>query len=352
MDPRPALPTETALRLVALGLILWATFSLLRPFFPIFIWATILAVALYPIQLWLERALGGRSGLAALVITIVSLLLVIGPIAALSASLIDTLYHLVNTLHDGSFRLPPLPPAIGTLPLAGEKIATIWAAATTNLEAAILHYAPLVLPEAKVILDILGGIAGGIVGFVLAVLLMGLLLHRSDGLAEAGRTLADRLAGSPTGAHSIDTATATIRGVSRGVVGVAVLQALLAGIVLQIAHVPAAGLLAVVILFLCLVQIGALPVLLPVLIWAWATLSNGEALFLTVTLVPIGLIDNVLKPLLMSRGLQTPAVVLLLGVIGGTLTAGLVGVFLGPIVLAVIYDLVRSWIAHPPAARP
>ena len=134
----------------------------------------------------------------------------------------------------------------------------------------------------------------------------------------------------------------TIRNVSRGVVGVALLQTILIGIVLQIAGVPGGGLLAFVILVLCILQIGPGLVVLPVLIWAWLTMSTGPALLLTVLLVPLTLMDN----MLMGRGLSTPTLVIFLGVVGGTLAYGLIGLFLGPAVLAIFYDLLVTWTLH------
>ena len=210
----------------------------------------------------------------------------------------------------------------------------------------------MLIPSAGELLSLLGSVAKGILGMVVAVVLTGILLASSPGLSELGRKLADRLAGSPNGTHVILIATRTIRSVSRGVVGVAVLQALLTGVVLQVFGVAGAGLMAFVGLILCIVQIGLIPIVIPVLIWAWASLPPSQALVMTILLVPVMLIDNVLKPLLMSRGLETPASVMLVGVVGGTLSAGVLGVFVGPIVLAVLHDLAREWIGRdePPAA--
>ena len=135
-------------------------------------------------------------------------------------------------------------------------------------------------------------------------------------------------------------------------IGVAAIQSLLGGIVLALAGIPGAGLLAFAMLILCIVQLGPAPVLLPVLTWAWFQLATGPALLLTVLLVPIMILDNFLKPLLMGRGLRTPTLVILIGVIGGTITHGLLGLFLGPVVLSVLYDLLVAWVRRaPPAAQ-
>ena len=178
--------------------------------------------------------------------------------------------------------------------------------------------------------------------FVVSVVIAGFLFVPGPRLAAGARAFASRLI-APRGAHFVDLAGATIRNVSRGVIGVALLQALLAGIVLYVAGIPGAGLIAFVVLLLCIVQIGPAPILLPLLIWIWMTHATTFALVLTMLLVPIALIDNVLKPILMARGLTTPMLVILTGVIGGTLTHGLVGLFLGPVVLSVFYELVVAW---------
>ncbi len=335
---------ELLLRLAALGLILYSGYALLRPFFSLFLWAVILATALKPLYDWLRRRLGGRGKLAASLITIGLLLIAIGPVAALADSLFVTVKTVVEHYEATGVRMPALPRFITDLPLVGEGIARSWTAATANIEVTAAKYGPLLIPSAGEVLVVLGSIAMGFLGMIFAVMLTGILLAASTGLSEIGGKLADRLAGSPNGTHLIVVATRTIRAVSRGVVGVAVLQALLTGVVLQIFDVAGAGLMAFVGLILCIVQIGLIPVVAPVLIWAWITQPATEALLLTVLLTPITLIDNVLKPLIMSRGLETPASLLLVGVVGGTLSAGVVGVFVGPIVLAVLHDLAREWI--------
>ena len=184
-----------------------------------------------------------------------------------------------------------------------------------------------------------------------SVIIAGFLYVSGPQLAQGGRVFAERVVAS-RGAAFVDLAGLTIRNVSRGVIGVAAIQALLAGIVMVGAGIPAAGLLAFVVLLLCIVQIGPAPVLLPLLIWAWMALATGPALMLTLLLVPIMILDNVLKPLLMGRGLRTPTLVILIGVIGGTITHGLIGLFLGPVVLSVLYELMVAWVRHaPPAAQ-
>ena len=179
-------------------------------------------------------------------------------------------------------------------------------------------------------------------GFAVSVLIAGFLFVPGPRLGDVIKTFARRIA-ADRGAHFVDLAGATIRNISRGVIGVALLQALLVGLILTLFGVPAAGVIAFLVLLFCIVQVGPVPVVLPVIIWAWSTKDTGPALILTLLLIVIPVIDNVLKPILMARGLSTPMLVILLGVIGGTVTYGLIGLFLGPILLGIFYELLMAW---------
>jgi predicted PurR-regulated permease PerM len=144
--------------------------------------------------------------------------------------------------------------------------------------------------------------------------------------------------------HFLELAGATIRAVSQGVIGVAIIQSLLAGIGFKLAGIPGAGLLAFAVMILTIVQIGAAIVLLPVIIWIWIDKDFTTALLLTLFLVMVGILDNILKPLVMGRGLTTPTLVIFIGVIGGTLAHGIVGLFIGPIILSLAWELTVAWI--------
>ena len=205
-------------------------------------------------------------------------------------------------------------------------------------------FGPSLLPVGTVILGKLASLGLDLLVLAVSVVVAGFLYVPGPRLTAGARAFAERII-ARRGAAFVDLAGATIRNVSRGVIGVAAIQALLAGIVLTVAGIPAAGLLAFIILVLCIVQVGPALVVLPVLVWAWFTMPTVSALVLTVVLVPITLLDNVLKPMLMSRGLTTPTLIILIGVIGGTITHGLIGLFLGPVVLAVLYDLLVVWVS-------
>jgi predicted PurR-regulated permease PerM len=333
---------DLAIRLTLLGLFVYLSVVLIRPFLPIGIWAIVLAVALAPVHAWLTARLWGSRGLAAALLSLIALLVVIGPVAALARSFVETMQVIVASAQAGTLRFPEPPARLLSLPLVGERIEAFWILGTDNLEEAGSRYREILAPFRAGLLALLSAVGFDLLKFIASVIVAGVLLVRGPVLVHGARLLASRIL-APRGAQFIDLAGKTIRSVSRGVVGVALLQTLLISGVLQVAGVPGVGLLAFMILVLCVVQIGPGLVVLPVLVWAWLTMATGPALLLTVALVPLTLMDNVLKPMLMGRGLSTPTLVIFLGVVGGTLTYGLIGLFLGPVVLAVFYDLIVSW---------
>ena len=336
---------EIAVRLVLLGLFAWVTFTLLRPFLPVLLWSAVMTVAFYPLFDWLRRHLGGRSWLAAFCLTACAVVITAGPTTVLLESLIHSVEVLARHLGPGPVKLPPLPGAFAELPVVGPPLASTWDLAASNLEAFLGRYGHLLLGPGEWALHLATSLAGSVAVIFAAVIVSGFLYAPAPHLLAAIRAIARHLIGD-RGEDFIELAGTTVRAVARGLVGVAVVQALLIGLALIIGHVPAAGALTMAALFLCTVQIGAVPIVVPILIWAWVARDTGQALFLTAWLVPAALSDNVLKPLFLAKGLETPMIVVLAGVIGGTIAYGLGGLFLGPVVLAVFYDLVRFWLSH------
>ncbi|MFO1106631.1 MAG: AI-2E family transporter [Amaricoccus sp.] len=342
--------TDLVIRLAFLGAFAYWSMELVRPFLPIVLWAVVLSTALYPVHLWLSARLGGRQRLSAALLTSLAFVVVVGPVGLLAASFVETTQILVRAMHAHTLTVPPPPPVLETWPLVGDPLHDAWELAATNFDEAIRQYGPVLLPAGETALGKVAALGGDVAMFVISVLIAGCLFLPGPRLVAGARRFAGRIM-APRGAHFVDLAGATIRNVSRGVIGVAVLQAILAGIVLKVAAVPGAGLLAFAILLLCILQIGPAVILLPVVVWAWMSLALWPALALSIALVPILLIDNVLKPILIARGLTTPTLVILTGVIGGTLAYGMIGLFLGPIVLAVFYELLLAWVAlDPPVA--
>jgi predicted PurR-regulated permease PerM len=334
---------ETAIRLAVLALLLYWSFVLVQPFISIFIWSAVLAVALHPIFEWISFRLGGRRGLAAALTTILSLLVIMGPATWLALGLVDSVRAISDRLDPSVLAVPSPPISIKDWPLIGEPIYQFWDLASTNLSAAFAAIVPQLKPLGARLLRIGADTGLGILKFLIAVIVAGFLFSPAPALATAIKRFSRRL-NPERGEELVDQAGATIRAVSRGVIGISVLQALLAGIGLMVAGVPQASLITFAVLILGIIQVGPSIVIIPLIIWSWMTLETTSALLFTAYMVPVNLLDNLLRPLVMGRGLKTPILVILIGVIGGTLAYGITGLFLGPIVLAVIWELIVEWI--------
>jgi predicted PurR-regulated permease PerM len=337
---------DVAIRLGALGLLLYFSLILVRPFLSIVIWSVVLTVALYPAFVWMTFRLRGRRRLAAALITILSLLIIIGPVTWLALGLIESLRMISERLDFSTLTLPPPSKSLKQWPLIGDAVYQFWDLASTNFGAALAKIMPQLKPLGGRLLRTGADTGVGVVKFLAAIIVAGFLFVPAPSLVDAAKQVARRLS-STRGEEFVIQAGATIRAVSRGVIGISVLQALLAGIGLMVAGIPQASLITFAVLICGIIQIGPSIVLIPVIFWSWTAMETTPALLFTLYMLPVNLIDNFLRPIIMGRGLKTPMLVILIGVIGGTLAYGITGLFLGPIVLAVIWELLAAWIKEP-----
>ena len=334
---------ELAIRLGALGLLLYWSFVLVRPFISIVIWSVVLTVALYPVFDWMALRLGERRRLAAVLITVLSLLIVIGPATWLALGLIDSIRMISERLDFSALTIPPPSKSVKDWPVIGDAIYQFWDLASTNFRAALAKILPQLKPLGSSLLRVGADTGIGLVKFLASIIIAGFLFSPAPTLVEAVKKFARRL-NAARGEEFVIQAGATIRAVSRGVIGISVLQALLAGVGLMVAGIPQASLIAFAVLICGIIQIGPSIILIPVIIWSWTAMETTSALLFTAYMIPVNLIDNVLRPIIMGRGLKTPMLVILIGVVGGTLAYGIIGLFLGPIVLAVIWELLAAWL--------
>lgn len=334
---------QLVIRLGLLALLLIWTFVLIRPFVPILAWAVVLAVALNPVFVPLARILGGRPKLAAVILTLISLAFVIGPATWLGLGAVDGVKEFARQMTEGELAIPSPPQAIKSWALIGPQLYEFWDQASTNLRSVLRDVAPHLKTFATTLLGLAGDAGLGTIKFLLSVVVAGVVFPYGTQLVAAGRGFLSRIVPEQS-EHFLDLAGATIRAVSQGVIGVAVVQSLLAGVGFKLAGIPSAGLLAFLVLLLSIVQIGAAIIILPVIIWIWTDKDITTALLLTLFLAAVSVLDNILKPLVMGRGLTTPTLVIFIGVIGGTLAHGIVGLFIGPIILSVAWELTVAWI--------
>lgn len=334
---------ELAIHLGFIGLIVAWTFVLIHPFIPIIVWSVVLTVALYPFFDWLAGVLRGWRMLAAALITVLGLLVVIGPVTWLGLGLIDGLKTLIAELDSGRMSIPRPPEAIKDWPLVGTQLYDFWSLASTNLRSALAYLLPQLRPVGDILVSAASNAGAWTLQFLVSVIIAGFLFSPGPMLVAATKTLALKI-DSTHGERFVTLSGDTIRAVSRGVIGISILQAVVGGIGMSLAGVPAASFLTLAILVLGIIQIGPSLIAAPLVVWSWTTMTIGPALAFTACMASLIFIDSGLKPFVLARGLTTPTLVTFIGVIGGILAHGIAGLFVGPVVLAVAWDLLKAWI--------
>jgi predicted PurR-regulated permease PerM len=334
---------ESAIRIgIVLVLVLWC-FSIVKPFVSIILWGVIIAIAVAPSYESLSAKMGGRRGRAALLVTLLMLLVLIVPASMLTGTVIDGARVASDHLKGGDISIPPPPESVAGWPLIGEKLSRFWELASTNLAEAVDRVEPQIKDASRWLLGAAAGASVGLLKFIAAVIIAGVLLPRGPESEKSADKVFRRIAG-PRGAEYGKLTTSTIRSVARGILGVAIIQATLAGIGLLAVGVPGAGLLTVLVLMLCIVQLGPGLVMIPTAIWLFSGDSNLVAVLFAIYTIPVIVIDNVLKPILLGRGVAVPMLVIFMGAIGGFIAMGIIGLFVGSIVLVVGYTLWTAWL--------
>jgi len=334
---------EAAIRIGLIAGLVWWCFRIIGPFVMPVLWAVVFAVALFPIFRWLQSKLGERGGLAATVLTLVTLALLIVPIVMLSTSMIGSAQNLTRGFEDGTLAVPPPPEGVAEWPVVGEKLSIAWGQASDNLQHFLVKYKGQLQPIGAWVVSQAAGAGAAALLFFLAIIIAGFLMANADGAVSAATAVATRLAGDQ-GAAMVSTAGATIRSVVQGVLGVAVIQSLAGGIGMLVVGVPGAGLWAGLILILAVIQLPPILVMGPVIFYVFTSASTVTAVLFLIFGVLISVSDAFLKPLLLGRGVEVPMPVILIGAIGGMMMSGVVGLFIGAVVLALGYQLTIAWV--------
>ena len=336
-------PVEWAIRICALGLWFSWCFLILRPFLSLLIWGVVLAVALNPVHKALTRKLGGRVKLAAMLQTAAFLIVVVGPALAFGLILVENVRTLANHLLGGVIMVPLPPEGLVSWPLIGPTLHEFWLLASDNLGEALAKLGPEIKAVGKWALGAAAWITFDLLELTGAILVSGVLVVYSEAGGKVSRGIARRLVGA-RGGELIDVAEATLRGVARGVIGVALIQSCLTGVGLLVAGVPLAGLWTLVALVLCILQLGPALVLVPTVAYVFVTDTTLAGSLLAAWSLGVALVDNILKPILMGRGVDVPMPVIFLGVLGGMLLSGIIGLFVGAVILALGYRLFTVWL--------
>ncbi len=344
-----ALETSIRLGLVAL-LAVWC-FRIVEPFIIPLVWGLIIAVASYPGFVRLRGLLGGQRVLAGVAFVLIALVVLVVPAALLGGTIAHGAGSLVEGFDQGTIRIPAPPAGVADWPLVGEPIHGFWAAAAQNLESALLEVAPQVRATISWVLSMAAGLGLGLLQFIFAIVIAGVLLVQDQAGRRATCAIARRLAGE-RGVQFAGLAEATVRSVTRGILGVALIQSLLAGLGFLVVGVPAAGLWALLCLLLSVVQIGIFPVTIPILIYVFSKVEPMTFILFLVWSIFVGTLDNILKPILLGRGVAVPMAVIFVGAIGGFITSGIIGLFVGSVVLVLGYKLFLAWLYEDDEASP
>jgi len=338
---------RTTFQLLALGALVACSVWIVQPFLPAIAWAIMIVVATWPLLLGAESLLGGRRAPAVAVMTLLLLLILVVPLYFGLSAVVENTDRIAGWSRSVAAFAAPQPPAwVETIPVIGEKLATWWqqlgAAGSGDI---LARLAPFGQTLARWFAGQVGGVGLLLLQFLLTVIIAAILYANGETAARGAERGARRLAGA-RGAKSLHLAAQAIRGVALGVVVTAIVQAGLAGIGLAVAGVPFAAILTVLMFVLAVAQIGAGPVLIGAVVWCYSEYGVAWGSVFLVWAIVCGTMDNVLRPMLIKRGADLPLLLIFVGVIGGLIAFGVIGLFIGPVVLAVAYTLLVDWVSE------
>ncbi len=334
---------DNIIRIALIALIVAWSIMIIAPFVGILLWGIIIAVSAYPAFVWLAGKLGGRAGLAATIFVVLMLTLIIGPIAGSVPGFTDSIRDLAGQIQSGSLAIPEASDAVRQWPVVGEQLFQFWQQAATNLTELLVRFQPQLRGASVSVLSLIAAAGLAILQFVAAVIVAGVILAHHERAAALANQLVQRIVPESRERY-VSLAENTVRGVTMGVIGVAIVQSILAGIGFAVIGVPAAALWAFICLVLAVLQISMAVVIIPIAIYVFSNHELLPSLLFVAWNIPVLALDNVLKPILMGRGVDAPMLVIFIGAIGGFISFGFLGLFFGAVVLVIAYDLLIAWL--------
>ena len=334
-------------KLAVLLLLYFWCFSIIQPFIVPVIWAAVIAVSLYPVYLIMLKKLNGHKGLTGTIFTLLILALLLAPVVMLSDSMIDGIQSLSKAIDSGTLAVPAPSDNVKEWPLVGEKVYSAWHLASVNMDQAIEKFTPQLKAISSTVFSAVMGGGAGILQFIISIIIAGVLMVNAEASVKSVQSFISRL--SPQyGVEFVKMAGATIRSVAQGVIGIGIVQAAFVGFGFWLFDVPAAGLWALLVLILSIAQLPPTIIIIPVIIYMFSLddMSTLSLVIFTVWSLFGAILDGILKPFVMGRGVDAPMLVILLGAIGGMILSGILGLFTGAIILALGYVLYTQWLKN------
>ncbi|WP_343529129.1 AI-2E family transporter [Yokenella regensburgei] len=321
-------------------------FTVFSPFLNMMLWALILAVTLFPLHQYFAARLGGRQGWASTLLVLLGVLLIVAPTVLMISSLGESVSAMIDKMGDSHLVIPPPSESVSSIPIIGGKLHALWLKASVDLPGLLSTYRSQIGEIAKQVLSILASMGGGLIGFVVSFIVAGIMMAWGAAGANSANRIAMRITDEKKGLSLTKLCTGTIRAVAQGVIGVALIQALLAGVIMAMAGIPAVGIFFILALILGIAQVPVILVTAPAIAIMWSTGDHGMGMniFYTVLLIVAGMVDNVLKPLMLGRGVDAPMPVVLLGALGGMAASGILGMFIGATLLSIGYRIFMAWV--------
>ncbi len=334
---------EAVIRLTVLVLLIGWCILIIQPFFMIVAWGLILAITLYPLYAYIIKKFNGKRKLASTIVTLFLLTIIFVPTGLITKSLVSNIGVVKELLQNDESVIPPPNASVKEWPVIGNAAYDFWYKASEHLDVLIADNSAQIKTIGLWFLDNLSGAGSGFLQFILSIIVCGILLVYSTDGRKAADSIGIRLIG-PKGKQFIEDSIITIRNVAKGILGVAFFQAVLFGLGLVVAGVPFAGIWTIICLMLAIIQIGIGPVIIPISIYMFMTGDVLTAIILTIWMVFISLIDNVIKPIVMGRKAPAPTLVIFLGAIGGFMLNGIIGLFIGAVILSLGYNIFIWWL--------
>jgi len=337
--------TRTVLAVLFIGALIGTSLWILLPFLGAAIWAVTIVTATWPLMISIQGWLWGRRSLAVAVMTVVLLCVLVIPLWLAIGTIVantDQIAGWVKSMSD--FEFPPPPDWLGRLPIFGGDLVAAWKkVALAGVQDFLKKLAPYGGTAVRWFAAEVGGFGALVLQFLLTVAFAALLYAKGEQATSWVKRFGRRLAG-PRGEHSIQLAGQAVRGVALGVVVTALAQSILGGVGLAISGIPFAAILTAMMFMMAVAQIGPLLVLVPSVVWLYWSGSTGWGTFLLIWTLVVGTMDNFLRPILIKKGADLPLLLIFIGVVGGLIAFGLIGIFVGPVVLAVGHTLLSAWV--------